>query len=57
MHTGLFLELPAGCRQQVFSRFGHALRDGPGTDVAPFPEGTARMRQKQFQTSRCATVQ
>src|SRR4051794_21013397 len=44
----LLLELPAGGGEQIFTRLGNALGDGPGAGVPALPERSAGMGQKHL---------
>ena len=50
MNAGLLFELAAGCSEQVLPGFGETFRDSPGPGIAPFPEGTTRVREEQLES-------
>ena len=50
MDAGFLLELADGCRQRILTILHQALRDGPGTQIAPAPEWPAGMGEEDPQS-------
>lgn len=57
MDAGLLFKLPACCSEQILSGFGETLGDSPSPGIAPFPEGSTRMRQEQLESIGSAAIE
>lgn len=57
MDSGLLLEFSACGREEILTRLGHTLGNGPGSGIPAFPERAPGVRQEELQASSRTAIQ